>query len=460
MKKHFLLLVIFLFVKFSFAQNTDSMEIRAIYNEAMSNGKSYKNLEHLCKSIGARLSGSKQAYEAVEYVAMLMKEMGADTVLKQPCMVPHWVRGTKEEGIIYRKGLSPMPVNVCALGNSDGTSPTGIKAPMVEITSWRQLDSLGKRGEIKGKIVFYNRPMEPTEINAGAAYGKAGDQRWAGASRAAKYGGVGVLVRSLTHAHDYFPHTGAMGYVDTITHIPAFAIATLDADLLHYTLQGVAAVEFYMYDDCKMLPDELSYNVVGEIKGTEFPNEIITVGGHLDSWDLAEGAHDDGTGVMQGIEVLRIIKALGWKPKRTIRAVAFMNEENGGKGGAAYFEDAKRSDKKFIAALESDGGGFTPMGFSIGGKNKNAVEKIYGWKNLFEKYPFSKWDKGGNGGADVGHLQPLNTCLIELNVDGQRYFDYHHTANDRFENVNRRELEMGGASLAMLIWLISEKGLE
>ena len=350
------------------AQNTDSIMIRKIYNEAMSNGKSYKNLEHLCKEIGARLSGSKQAYEAVEYVNMLMKEMGADSVFKQPCMVPHWVRGKKEQGIIYRQGTAPIEVNVCALGNSDATPEIGVKALIIEIQNWRQLDSLGKLGVIKNKIVFYNRPMDPTVLNAGAAYGKAGDQRWAGASRAAKYGAVGALVRSLTHAHDNYPHTGAMGYVDTIKHIPALAIATNDADLLHYTLQGAAPVEFYMYDDCKMLPDELSYNVVGEIKGSEFPDEIITVGGHLDSWDLAEGAHDDGTGVMQSVEVLRIIKALGLKPKRTIRAVAFMNEENGGRGGKAYFEEAQRSNKKFVAAFESDGGGFTPMGFSIGGK--------------------------------------------------------------------------------------------
>jgi len=440
------------------AQNADSAKIRSIYNEAMLHGKSYKNLEHLCKGIGVRLSGSKQAYEAVEYVAMLMKEMGADSVFKQPCMVPHWVRGGKEEGIIYRKGTAPIPVNVCALGNSDATPTAGIRAAIIEIVSWRQLDSLGKKGELKNKIVFYNRPMDPSEINSGAAYGKAGDQRWAGAMRASKYGAVGVIVRSLTHAHDNLPHTGAMGYVDSIKHIPAMAIATNDADLLHYTLQGASPVEFYMYDECKMLEDELSYNVVGEIKGSEFPDEIITVGGHLDSWDLAEGAHDDGTGVMQSIEVLRILKAMGYKPKRTIRAVAFMNEENGGRGGKAYFEDAKLSNKKFIAAFESDGGGFTPMGFSIGGKNKSAIEKIYAWKKLFEQYPFSKWDKGGNGGADVGKLEPLNTCLIELNVDGQRYFDYHHTANDRFENVNQRELEMGGAAMAMLIWLISENG--
>ena len=460
MKKIFLTTLFIAGFQFCNAQNADSIMLRKIFAEAMSNGKSYKNLEHLCKGIGGRLSGSKQAYEAVEYLQMLMKDVGADTAFKQPCMVPHWVRGAKEEGIIYRKGTSPLPVNVCALGNSDATPANGIKAPIVEITSWRQLDSLGKKGELKNKIIFYNRQMDPTLPSAGAAYGKAGDQRWAGASRAAKYSAMGVVVRSLTHAHDMFPHTGAMGYVDSIKHIPALAIATQDADMLHYTLLGAAPVEFYMYDECKMLPDELSYNVVGEIRGTEKPDEIITVGGHLDSWDLAEGAHDDGTGVMASVEVLRIIKALGIKPKRTIRAVAFMNEENGSRGGKAYFEEAKRSNQKFIAAMESDGGGFTPLGFSIGGNNKNAIEKVSQWKKYFQHYSATNWNKGGNGGADVGHLQPLNTCLIELDVDGQRYFDYHHTANDRFENVNQRELELDGAIMTMLIWLISEYGVE
>jgi hypothetical protein len=434
------------------AQTTDSIMLRKIFAEAMLHGQSYKNLEHLCKQIGGRLSGSPQAYEAVEYTHMLMKEMGADTAFKQLCLVPHWVRGKKEEGIIYRKGLSPMPVNVCALGGSDATPINGLKAPIIEITRWKQLDSMGKEGKIKGKIVFLNRPMDPTDPSAGSGYGHAVDQRWAGAFRAAKYGALAVLVRSSTHSHDMFPHTGVMHYEDTIQHIPAMSIATMDADILHYALSGNYDVEFFMEMDCKTLPEELSANVVGEIKGTEFPDEIITVGGHLDSWDLSEGAHDDGTGVMQSIEVLRIIKALGIKPKRTIRAVAFMNEENGGRGGKAYADDAKQSNKKFIAAFESDGGGFTPEGFSI--------DKIYSWQELFVPYHITKWNKGGNGGADVSQLKDLNTCLIELDVDGQRYFDYHHTANDKFENVNKRELEMGGAAMAMLVWLISEYGTE
>lgn len=460
MKKLFFLALICFTVFNLKAQTTDSLMLRKIFSEAMLHGQSYKNLEHLCKQIGGRLSGSPQAYNAVEFTNMLMKEMGADSVFKQPCFVPHWVRGTQQIGKIYRKGLQPLDVNVCALGGSDPTPENGLKAPIVEILSWKQLDSLGKVGKIKGKIVFYNRPMDNADPSAGSGYGHAVDQRWAGAFRAAKYGAVGVVVRSVTHSYDAFPHTGAMHYEDTIQHIPAMAIATMDADILHYALSGNYEVEFFMEMDCKNLPEELSANVVGEIKGTEFPDEIITVGGHLDSWDLSEGAHDDGTGVMQSIEVLRIIKALRIKPKRTIRAVAFMNEENGGRGGKAYADEAKRSNKKFIAAFESDGGGFTPEGFSIGGKNKIAVDKIYSWNELFVPYGFAEWNKGGNGGADVGHLKDLNTCLIELDVDGQRYFDYHHSPNDKFENVNKRELEMGGAAMAMLIWLISEYGAE
>ncbi len=438
--------------------NKDSLQLRMIMNECLLNSSAYVHLEELCKEVGGRLSGSPEAARAVEMVAKWASKIEGVTVTKQPCMVTHWVRGAKEEAVIYRKGLSPIALYPCALGNSIATPSNGIKAQVVEILRWTQLDSLGKAGALRNKIVFFNRPMNPTFIDPGAAYGNAVDQRWGGAARAAAYGAVGMVLRSVTHAYDQYPHTGVMGYQDTIPKIPALALSTIDATLLSACVHGDSQLEVFIKDNCKMLPDEPSFNVIAEIKGSTYPDEIITVGGHLDSWDLGEGAHDDGTGVVQAIEVIRIFQALHLHPKRTIRAVAFMNEENGAKGGKAYLEAAKQNHEKHIAAIESDGGGFTPIGFSSTAKNEVRAKILKDWKPLFEVYGI--WNfTGEGGGTDIGFLREINTVLFGLEVDGQRYFDYHHTANDVFENVNKRELEMGAASLAMLAWLISEKGL-
>jgi hypothetical protein len=444
---------------FSFAQSkSDSIQFRRIANECLLHAECYVHLEELCKEVGGRCSGSPQAAQAVEMVVKWANRMKDVRVEKQPCMVPHWVRGAKEEAVVYRKSASPLLLYPCALGNSIGTPSTGIRAKTVEILRWSQLDSLGKAGFLKNKIVFYNRPMNPTFIDVGAAYGNAVDQRYAGAMRAGAYGAIGVLVRSVTHAYDQFPHTGFMAYQDTIKKIPALALSTIDATLLSACLHGEPDLEVFLKDNCQMLADEPSFNVIAEIKGSEFPDEIITVGGHLDSWDQGEGAHDDGTGVVQAIEVIRIFQALHIQPKRTIRAVAFMNEENGGKGAKAYLEVAKAKNEKHIAAIESDGGGFAPIGFSSTASPELRAKINKEWKPLFEEYGVWSFNQSG-GGADIGPLKELKTTLFGLEVDGQKYFNYHHTANDVFENVNKRELELGAASMAMLIWIISEKGL-
>jgi hypothetical protein len=333
-----------------------------------------------------------------------------------------------------------------------------VRAEVVEVRNFRELDSLGNLGLIKGKIVFYNYPMDPTLVQTFRAYGQAGAYRGGGPSLAAKHGAVGVLIRSLASNLDDYPHTGATRYNDSFPKLAALALSTNDAEFLSQALKSKQVKNVFMKSNAKMLGDVPSHNVIGEIRGTEFPDEVITVGGHLDSWDLGEGAHDDGAGCVQSIEVIRVMKALGLKPKRTIRAVMFMNEENGLRGGQAYAEAAKKeTNKKFIFALESDAGGFVPRGFGFSGK-PDQVSRLLSWKKLFEPYGAGDLHEGG-GGADIGPLRPLGTVLSGLNPDSQRYFDVHHASSDVFEAVSPRELNLGAAVMAGMVWLVSEYGL-
>jgi hypothetical protein len=448
--KNLLILISVLYSLHSFGQET---RIKSIYDEALANGQSYQMLDYLSNSIGGRLSGSPEAAAAVEYTRQQMIEFGFDTVFLQPVMVPHWVRGSKEIGRIISPKVGSIEVNICALGNSVGTGPNGVSAKVIEVQNFEELEKLGKT-VIEGNIVFFNRPMDPTLIRTFSAYGGAVNQRGAGASQAAKYGAIGVVVRSMTHSQDNIPHTGALSYAADIAQIPAVAISTNDADILSRTLKNDHETRVYFETHCEMKPDVLSYNVIGEIKGSEFPDEYIVVGGHLDSWDLGDGSHDDGAGCVQSIEVLRLFKALQINPKRTLRAVMFMNEENGLKGGLKYAELAAENNEKHIAAMESDRGGFTPRGFVI---NSN-YEKISSWAPLFEKYGVTEFITGG-GGADIGPLREQGTTLIGFFPDPQRYFDYHHATSDTFDKVNRRELELGAATMAALIYLIDLNGL-
>ncbi len=312
----------------SFAQTSADADVfKQMADVVFTNGKAYENLKFLCKQVGPRLSGSPQAEKAVKESFRMMKEMGADTVYLQPCMVPHWVRGAKENAVLVNAGGQTIELNICALGNSVGTGKKGLKAEVVEVSSFKQLDSLGEKG-VKGKIVFYNYPMNPTFVETFRAYGDAGQFRGRGPSMAAKYGAVGVMVRSLASNIDDFPHTGATNYNDSFPKIPAVAVSTRHAEYVSNELKKKSGLQLDFRTECEMLPDVQSYNVISEIRGTEFPNEIITVGGHLDSWDLAEGAHDDGAGCVQSMEIINVYKKLGVKPKRTIRVVMFMNEEN------------------------------------------------------------------------------------------------------------------------------------
>ena len=444
-----------LLFSFSLRDQSDSLMMKRISDEILSRGTAYENLRFLCKKVGPRLSGSAGGAKAVVETARMMREMGADTVYLQECMVPKWERGAKEVAELQLANGKKVPLKIAALGNSEGTPASGIRAEVIEVKNFDELEAMKDR--VKGKIVFYNYPMNPTFIRTFMAYGDAGRYRGQGPSRAAKYGAVGVIVRSLASNPDDYPHTGAMNYNDSFPKIPAVAISTNDADKLSQALMlRMAPAQVYIKTNCGMKGEVLSHNVVGEIRGSEFPDEILTVGGHIDSWDLAEGAHDDGAGCVQSMEVIRAFKAMGLRPRRTIRAVMFQNEENGLRGGTKYAELAKKDGRKYIFALESDAGGFTPRSIGISG-NPAQQAKALAWSPLFEPYDV-KLTQGG-GGADIGPLRSLGTVLAGLSPDSQRYFDVHHASTDVFESVSRRELHLGAVVMAQLMWLVSQYGL-
>lgn len=438
-----------------YAGNNDSLAIRKIANEILGSNRAYANLEYLCKKIGPRLSGSVNASRAIVWGLNALKDAGADTVYLQPCMVKHWERGGKEAGFV-RTQAGTRQLKLSALGNSVGTGPVGILAPVIEVKSFAELDSLGEKN-IKGKIVFYNYPMNPLFINTFEAYGDAVRYRSSGPSNAAKYGAVGVMVRSQASNTDQHPHTGVTFYNAAFPKIPAVSISTAEANWLSELLQHKDVLEVGFTTHCKMENDTLSYNVIGEIKGNKFPDEIITVGGHLDSWDLAEGAQDDGAGCVQSIEVIRAFIATGLRPDRTVRAVLFMNEENGAGGAQAYFDSAIAKKENHIFALESDAGGFTPRGFSVTASDSQ-FRQLQKWLPLFIPYGLYYFKKGESG-VDIGFLEKTGAALVGLEPDSQRYFDLHHAENDVFEAVSKRELELGAINMAALVWLVSKYGL-
>ena len=437
------------------AQINDSTQLRAIYNYNLTQGNCYENLRSLCKDVGNRLSGSHSAQKAVEWAALLMEKTKLDTIYFQRIMVPHWVRGKTELVSWKNKKGSIINVNCTALGGSVGTNGV-LKGDLIEINNWNQLEEYGEK-LIKGKIVFFNRPMNPTYISTGMAYGNCVDQRHNGASRAVEYGAIAVIVRSMTLKFDKNPHTGSMSYTDSTKKIPAVAISTKDAHDLSEALKINNVKSLSLELSCKQLPDTVSYNVIGEIKGSKFPEEIILVGGHLDSWDIGEGAHDDGAGVVQSLQVLETFKKMNIKPKRTLRCVMYMNEENGNRGGEHYANMVRNNSEKHLFALESDRGGFSPRGFSIDG-NKLQLEYLQTFKNLFEPYQLHIFSKGYSG-VDIGPLKDGKLCLVGLVPDSQRYFDYHHSKEDIFENVHKRELELGASAITSIVYLVDKYGL-
>ena len=449
----YLLIVAFSVSLHSQNTNENPIFIDKIYDEALANGNSYEWLDYLSNQIGGRLSGSINYDRSVKWGMGELEMINLDSVWLQPVMIPKWVRGAPEYAHIESSPGNTISVPIAALGGSISTPSIGISANVIEVKNFKELKMIGK-DSIRGKIIFYNRPMDPTLINTFQAYGGSVNQRTQGAVEAAKLGAVGVIVRSMTTSLDDYPHTGSM-YYDGLSlnqRIPAAAISTNGAELLSSMLSLNPNIKFFFRQNSKNFPDVLSHNVIAQINGSEKPDEIILIGGHLDSWDLGDGSHDDGAGIVQSMEVLRILKDLNYSPKRTIRVVLFANEENGLRGGTKYAEEARLNNEKHFFALESDAGGFTPRGFSFDTAEKE-FKTIKKFENLFIKYGMDNFFIGGSG-ADIGPLKNGEVILAGLRPDTQRYFDYHHAASDTFDKINKRELELGAAAMTALVYLL------
>lgn len=442
-----------------FSQNLSTEKItkysaiaEQIVKYAFEKEKGYQLLNEFC-SFGPRLSGSENSMKSILWAEKTMKAMGFDRVILQPVMVPKWVRGKIEEcRVSQSKSFKGKKLSIKALGGSISTPKDGIEAEIVEVKSFDELKQLGDK--VKGKIVFFNRPMDKTEVNTFFAYSKAVDQRAMGAINASKQGAVGVIVRSVTTKHDNTPHVGAMNYIQEIEKIPAVAIGLVDADFLSEAIKKEPSLNVKLKLDCKTFPDVQSYNLLCDIIGSEKPDNIIVLAGHSDSWDVGDGAHDNAAGCMHSLEALNIIKSLNLKPKCTIRCAFIINEENGLRGGIEYGKYSDTALVKHVAAIESDRGSGSPTGFSVGADSLKLF-KIQSWLPVLRKANI-EWVRAGGGGSDISKIK--TDVLIGYSPESQRYFDYHHSANDVVSEVHPREFELGAASMAILSYLISEEG--
>lgn len=449
MMKNFLVLI---FIAGCVYSQPDTSFISRIYRHCLTESVCYENLKELCYSIGNRLSGSSQAAKAVKWAYYTLKNQGADSVFLQPVMVPHWIRGRKENCMVQFRGGLSKNFRVLALGGSVSTNGV-LRAGAVRVRSFDELEKMGEK-EVKGKIIFYDIRFDDGLIHPGEAYGKAVIYRSKGASMGAKFGARAVLIRSMTSARDDEPHTGMLRYDSTVSlrRIPAFALSYAGADELSEKFNKGEVEHIELFSDCRQYPDTLSHNVIADFKGTSFPDKYILIGGHLDSWDVGHGAHDDGAGIVQSMEIIRIFKKLGYKPKHTIRVVCFMNEENGLRGAMKYAEETRKHGWKHTAAIESDAGGFSPRGFGID-TTSGLFAKIIPYRDILEKYLIQYLHSDG-GGADIGPLEKIGVPCIGFIPDGQKYFDIHHTHQDTFDKVHKRELQLGAAAIATMVYLI------
>ncbi len=406
-------------------------------------------------SVGPRLTGSSQAEAAVKLMVSHMRELGFENVRAEPTAVGRWERGPKETAKIISSRTGDVPVSLCAFGGSIATPAAGLTAGVIEVGSIEELRKAGDRA--KGKIVFFNKRMNPAYGDPFRSYGEVAGLRYTGAVEAARAGAIASILRSLTFENDDGPHTGGMAYDPVVAPVPAAAISTRGADRLSGILRSDPQARFFFKMSCRTLPGVVSHNVLGEIRGTEKPDEIILLGGHLDSWDLSPGAHDDGAGCAHSIEALRLIRELKLKPKRTIRAVLFMDEENGGTGGRDYAGSKNRAKETHLAAIESDRGGFLPLWLGAGAPGAG-FEKVKAWEPLFLTLGLQGIQPGG-GGVDIGPLGAFGTILMGLVPDSRRYFDVHHSPRDDLETVNPRELELGAVHMALLAYLLAQEGI-
>lgn len=425
-----------------------------IVDNALIHQKGYRLLGELCE-IGPRLSGSQNSMKAIEWAKAKMEALGLERVTLQPVMVPHWVRGDVEQAEIVNTHFQGKALNIAALGGSIATPEEGITAEVIEVQNFEELQALGEKA--RGKIIFFNRPFDATSVYTFAGYGKTVNQRVQGAIEAARAGGVAALVRSVTTGYDNVPHVGSMSYQEGIPRAPSAAIGLIDADFLSEAIREEPGLKVNMALSCRTLDDVQSFNVIGDITGSTYPDEYIVVGGHFDSWDKGEGAHDDGAGCIQSLEVLDLFKRLNIRPKRTIRCIFFINEENGLRGAREYARVADSLGLRHLAAIESDRGAFTPRGFYVDKADTTLIDKLNRWLPYLQKADID-WVRKGGSGADVSRIKNVG-ALIGYVPDSQRYFDFHHSDNDVFAAVNPREFELGAAAMAIMAYLLSEEGL-
>lgn len=414
---------------------------------ALTEGHAWARLTELTDGIGPRLSGSEGAEAAVQWAQRSFKADGVKVWL-EPVKVPHWVRGEEHAELLASEHFRARPLTVMALGGSAGTPSEGITAEVVEVSSLEELASLGER--VKGRIVFFNHDMKEAED-----YGRFFALRGQGPSAASKAGAVGALVRSLATASLSTPHTGMTRFDTGVTPIPAASVTVEGAELLHRMLANGGAARVHLVLGCKTLPDADSFNVVAEVKGREKPEEIVLLGAHLDSWDVGEGAHDDGTGVAMVMEAERLLARQKPAPRRTVRVVLFMNEENGLRGGTAYAEAHAAELSHHVAAIEMDAGGGRPLGVSFRA-GEGAPALVQPWLSPLVALGAAKIVSGEAGGADLSPLGPAQVPMVGVKVDSSRYFDVHHSHADTLDKVDPEALAKGTAALAWTAYALAE----
>lgn len=427
-------------------------QVEQILAEALQRGRAMERLSDLCARAPHRLAGSPGYMAAAEWGRQIMEEDGFDNVRFEWTEVPRWERGALGRVALVEPAAHAAELPMLALGGSVATPAQGLTAEVIVVGSLAEAATLGDAA--RGRIVLFNGPLDGARVDTFSAYGGAVGQRVRGAQEAAKVGAVAALVRSMTTRVDDVPHTGGMRYAEDVPRIPTAAISTLAAERIAALVAAGERVVLHFEQDCRTMPDAPNPNVVGEWLGHERPDEIIVVGGHLDCWDVGQGAHDDGGGCCQALEAVRLLKTLGLHPRRTLRVVLFANEENGLAGGRAYVEQHQDELERHILALESDSGVFTPRGFTTDA-NPAAREILSAITELLSAAGAGRLSDGG-GGADVGPMAASGTVLVGYDPDPQRYFDLHHSERDTLAAVNEREINLGAGAIAALIWIVAD----
>jgi carboxypeptidase Q len=415
-----------------------------LIDAALADSAAWNKLAELTDRFGHRLSGSASLELAIDWIIERMKAEGLDNVRGEPVMVPHWIRG-RESAELMQPRYAKLPM--LGLGGSVGTPPGGIVAEAVVVGSFDELAARAQ--EARGRIVLFDVPF--------TSYGQTVQYRGTGAIEAAKVGAVAALIRSVGPFGMRTPHTGAMRYDSAVARIPALAITAEDAAMLRRMQARGERLVVKVEMEARTLPDAPSRNAIGEIAGRERPEEIVVIGGHIDSWDVGTGAMDDAGGVVIAWEAVRLMHALGLRPRRTVRVVGWTNEENGGRGGQAY-RDAHRDElARHVVAIESDGGVFRPIGFGFSGPD-SARAVVRSIARLLARVGADSIGPSG-GGADIGPIMQLGVPGMSHQVDGSRYFWYHHTEADNVDKLDPREVAMNVAAMAVMAWVLAEEGL-